>query len=107
MNGFITKTATTLGLAGGLVLCGCDTYRNLVDPCYPQRYEYASRQEALGHIVEVSNAQMNWQPSRPLTIIVETSSDAAVTTFVNAVEQSVGDALQAALSPFGALHPHP
>src|SRR5262249_10008226 len=34
------------GLSGGLALTtGCDCYRSIVDPCYPQRYEYAARQE--------------------------------------------------------------
>jgi hypothetical protein len=33
-------------LAGAiLLLCGCDAYRNLVDPCYPDRYTYQARQE--------------------------------------------------------------
>src|SRR5438034_2209106 len=32
-------------LTGGLVwIGGCDHYRNLVDPCYPERYEFAARQ---------------------------------------------------------------
>jgi hypothetical protein len=46
MKGIIAKSVTVVGLAGGLGLCGCDCYRSVVDPCYPQRYEYAARQEA-------------------------------------------------------------
>jgi hypothetical protein len=46
MNGFIAKTVTVVGLAGiSLVGAGCYTYDDLVDPCYPERYEFAARQE--------------------------------------------------------------
>jgi hypothetical protein len=49
MKGFINKSMAVLGLAGGMALGGgCDTYRNLVDPCYPERYEFAARQEVIG-----------------------------------------------------------
>jgi hypothetical protein len=46
MNGFIAKTVTVVGL-GGLAAAGvgCNAYREVVDPCYPQRYEYMSRRE--------------------------------------------------------------
>jgi hypothetical protein len=46
MKGFITKAvaavcgASLLGVAGG-----CYHYRDLVDPCYPERYNYMARQE--------------------------------------------------------------
>jgi hypothetical protein len=47
MKGIINKTLLAggcMGLLGAGV--GCETlYRDLVDPCYPQRYEYAARQE--------------------------------------------------------------
>jgi hypothetical protein len=47
MKGFIAKTMTAIcfasgGLAAGV---GCYCYHDLVDPCYPQRYEYAARQD--------------------------------------------------------------
>jgi hypothetical protein len=46
MKGFILKTLTLLSAAGGFALAtGCDGYRNIVDTCYPQRYEFVSRQE--------------------------------------------------------------
>jgi hypothetical protein len=47
MKGFIAKTVTLVGL-GGVVAAGggCNAYRELVDPCYPERYEYMSRREA-------------------------------------------------------------
>jgi len=49
MKGFINKSMAVLGLAGGMALAGgCDCYRNLVDPCYPERYEFAARQEVIG-----------------------------------------------------------
>ncbi len=47
MNGFITKNMVGAWLVGGLALTtGCDCYRNIVDPCYPQRYEAMAKQEA-------------------------------------------------------------
>ena len=47
MKGLIAKTVTAAALAGGLLVSssGCDHYQDLVDPCYPQRYEYAARVE--------------------------------------------------------------
>ena len=53
MNGFITKaalaarrgtavTAVALFAAAG---SGCVGYRDIVDPCYPERYAYAARKE--------------------------------------------------------------
>jgi hypothetical protein len=46
MNGFISKTVLTLAGAGALAATqGCYHYREIVDPCYPERYEYAARQE--------------------------------------------------------------
>src|SRR5947209_1669583 len=46
MNGFIKNLLLATGLAGVLAVgAGCDCYRNLVDPCYPARYEFQSRQE--------------------------------------------------------------
>jgi hypothetical protein len=48
MKGFVTHCMTALCMTGGLaVVGGCDVYRNLVDPCYPERYEYAARQEVI------------------------------------------------------------
>ena len=44
MKGIVTALCVTSGLA---VVGGCDCYRNLVDPCYPERYEYAARQEVI------------------------------------------------------------
>ena len=44
MNGFIKKQAATLCVFGGLAaLAGCSCYRDIVDPCYPARYNAESR----------------------------------------------------------------
>jgi hypothetical protein len=47
MKGIIAKTVMVAGMASGLlgITSGCDHYHDLVDPCYPQRYEYAARVE--------------------------------------------------------------
>jgi hypothetical protein len=48
MKGFMTTCLTALCATSGLVVVGgCDRYRNLVDPCYPERYEYAARNEVI------------------------------------------------------------
>jgi hypothetical protein len=45
MKGFIGKCIAALGSVGALVgMSGCHLYSDLVDPCYPERYWYASRQ---------------------------------------------------------------
>src|SRR5260370_35846808 len=46
MKGLMRRAAVLLGGAGALVgSLGCYGYRDVVDPCYPERYEYASRKE--------------------------------------------------------------
>ena len=51
MKGLIRNSMVVLGMSGSLAVgAGCnviDSYRNVVDPCYPQRYEFASRQETV------------------------------------------------------------
>lgn len=45
MKGIIGKVIATLGWAGALAgVGGCFHYSDVVDPCYPERYWYASRQ---------------------------------------------------------------
>jgi hypothetical protein len=47
MKGFINKKLGAVWLAGGLTFAGgCETYRDVVDPCYPKRYEAQARKEA-------------------------------------------------------------
>ena len=51
MNGFVTKrllARAVLLACGGAALAGGDWYKDCVDPCYPQRYEYMSRKEVYG-----------------------------------------------------------
>jgi len=71
MKGFIAKTVTTVGLSGAVLGC---YYRDIVDPCYPQRYEYAARMEvnqALapqvrnGHILEQTVWNYEFEPGTP------------------------------------------
>jgi hypothetical protein len=60
MKGLIKKKLAVC-VAGGLAVVGGCYYRDLVDPCYPERYEYAARQEieaafapqvANGHVLD-------------------------------------------------------
>jgi hypothetical protein len=52
MNRFIPRTALGLSLSL-IVLSGCAWYREVVDPCWPQRYNAL----ALGSVNEANNAQ--------------------------------------------------
>jgi hypothetical protein len=45
MNGCIARAATLLCGAAVLTAGGCHWYQDLVDPCYPERYEYMARKE--------------------------------------------------------------
>ncbi len=46
MKGLITRALTAACLGGGFTLTtGCACYRDLVDPCYPERYSAMARQE--------------------------------------------------------------
>jgi hypothetical protein len=52
MNGFIPRTALGIALCiSGLAGCAC--YRTIVDPCWPERYNYIAR----GSVNEANNAQ--------------------------------------------------
>jgi hypothetical protein len=72
MNGFITNRMGAVCLAGGLALLGgCDCYRNLVDPCWPERYNYQARQEVCqafvpqvnnGHILDQTVWNWHFEP---------------------------------------------
>lgn len=46
MKGFIAGTARSVCLLGGLLgMVGCAHYRDVVDPCYPERYNAMARKE--------------------------------------------------------------
>jgi hypothetical protein len=47
MNGFIRKAAAVLCCAAGVGGLGCYTYHDLVDPCYPERYNFQARKEVV------------------------------------------------------------
>ena len=54
MKGIITKTAAGCCLSAGLIaLVGCTHYRDLVDPCWPNRYNSL----AASSVREMQNAQ--------------------------------------------------
>jgi len=46
MNKFLARTLATTGLAA-TVLTGCERYRNAVDPCWPERYNFTARKEVV------------------------------------------------------------
>jgi hypothetical protein len=60
MKGFITRGLSAACLTGVLALAGgCEIYHNLVDPCYPERYEYMARQELNAAMApQVSNGRV-------------------------------------------------
>ncbi len=69
MNGFIKKAVAGSCLSAGLIslLVGCDHYRDLVDPCYPERYISQAKHSAYdmlnvqndkGHLLE--QTVWNW-----------------------------------------------
>src|SRR5258708_15551965 len=60
MNGFIKKQAAGMFLIGGLAaLAGCSCYRDIVDPCYPARYEAESRNLVIGGLApQVNNGHV-------------------------------------------------
>lgn len=73
MKGFISRTAAGACLTAGLVAAcvGCCGYADVVDPCYPMRYEYAARKEVCearyqqvhnGHVLD--QTVWNWQFER-------------------------------------------
>src|SRR5437868_1877918 len=45
MKGFIRRSVAAGCVAGSLALAGGCYYRDLVDPCYPERYQNAAKQE--------------------------------------------------------------
>ena len=73
MNGFIKKAVAGSCLSAGLIsfLVGCDHYRDLVDPCYPERYNAEAKHSAhdmlnvqndKGHILEQTVWNWHFEP---------------------------------------------
>jgi hypothetical protein len=71
MKGLIRTSLATCCL-GGLALVGCDPYRDVVDPCYPERYEFAARNEVNaamapqvhnGHVLDQTIWNYMFEPS--------------------------------------------
>lgn len=72
MNGFIRKSGTAAYLIGGLsLLAGCYRYGEIVDRCYPQRYNWQAQQEVCealapqvnnGHVLD--QTVWNWHFER-------------------------------------------
>lgn len=69
MKGFITRTVVAACLAASLAgTAGCCGYYDIVDPCYPTRYNFAARKEVCearyqqvhnGHVLD--QTVWNWQ----------------------------------------------
>jgi hypothetical protein len=47
MKGFVAKALAGVVLSGGALSSGCYTYQKIVDPCWPQRYNYAAEREVI------------------------------------------------------------
>lgn len=59
MNGFITRALAVCCTAALAASGGCYHYRDLVDSCWPQRYNYQARQETLeGFAGQVGNGHV-------------------------------------------------
>src|SRR5262245_14901920 len=71
MKGLI-KYTTALCLGGGLAMStGCNAYRDCVDPCWPERYQYEARQPVLhafaaqahnGHVLDQTVWNYQFEP---------------------------------------------
>lgn len=55
MNGFIKTARAACLVAGVVALVGCVGYRDVVDPCYPERYAFISHNIVCG----IRKAQVN------------------------------------------------
>ena len=71
MKGLIRKAAAALCCLAGVGGLGCYTYRDLVDPCYPERYNYQARQEVVasytpqeqnGHVLDQTVWNYDFEP---------------------------------------------
>lgn len=59
MNRNLARKLGTASLLGLLSLTGCAPYRNLVDVCWPQRYNYTARREVVdGFAPQVQNGHV-------------------------------------------------
>jgi hypothetical protein len=62
MKGFIARALCGAGLLTGAFGCswwGVESYSDLVDPCYPHRYNNAARQEVVGAVApQMSNGHV-------------------------------------------------
>ena len=71
MNGFAARAVSTVCALSGIAALGCYTWGDVVDPCYPQRYEFAARQEVKqafspqvqnGHILDQTVWNYHFEP---------------------------------------------
>ena len=71
MNGFAARAVSTFCALSGIAALGCYTWGDVVDPCYPQRYEFAARQEVKqafspqvqnGHILDQTVWNYHFEP---------------------------------------------
>ena len=73
MKGLIRKAAAALCCFAGAGGLGCVTYRDLVDPCYPERYNSEARKEVVasyapqeqnGHVLDQTVWNYDFEPGR-------------------------------------------
>ena len=71
MKGLISKVVVLLGCSSALAGGGCYTYRQVVDPCYPERYWCMARNEvnaafapqvANGHVLDQTVWNYHFEP---------------------------------------------
>ena len=73
MKGIVTKALAGAALAGGLMSGGCyRAYQKCVDPCWPERYDYAARVEVIssfapqvqnGHVLDQTVWTYHFEPA--------------------------------------------
>ncbi len=71
MKGFVRKALAGAALAGGLSAVGCEHAQRIVDPCWPERYDYVARREVIsafapqvqnGHILDQTIYNYQFEP---------------------------------------------
>src|SRR6516165_440055 len=109
MKGFIATALCGAGLLTGTFGCtwwGIESYSDLVDPCYPARYDYAARQEVIsavapqmsnGHVLDQTIWNSHFEPG---TDKITSGGLAKLTQARKELDQKRADAVQNYLATY-------